>query len=437
MKEICLSFLIFASSLVYAQSWKVTEVAPMPEAISNNAVVSAEVNGVPFVYSFSGIDTTKLYSGISLKSFRYNTQTDIWDTIAPLPDTLGKIAAGASAVNGKIYIIGGYYVFPNDNEKSSDHVHIYDPQTNQYLADGAPVPVPIDDQVQMVYKDSLIYVITGWSNTTNRNTVQIYNPALDQWSVGTSLPNTNTYKSFGSSGALIGDTIFYFAGAASSRNLPIQNVLRMGIIDPNDPTQISWSDTILDPTIRGYRMAATSVNGNVHWIGGSNQTYNYDGLAYSNGSGVPPNNRNLVLLPSKMEFASDTSQGVAYPMDVRGIAETSAFTRYLVGGMEANQKVSNKTLKLEYITKTIDLPWLSVTEPVVGLFPNPADQYVHVFLNKGIPDEVSLLDMSGRVVQKMKLDGNLLNVSNLPDGIYSIQIIINDQVYFQKLNLQH
>lgn len=87
--------------------------APMPMAISNNAVTAATVNGVPHVFSFSGIDSTKIFSGISLKSFRYNTQTDSWDTIAPLPDTRGKIAAGASTVKNKIYIIGGYYVFPN------------------------------------------------------------------------------------------------------------------------------------------------------------------------------------------------------------------------------------------------------------------------------------------------------------------------------------
>ncbi len=406
----------------------------MPMAISNNAVTAATLDGVPHVFSFSGIDSTKIFSGISLKSFRYNTQTDSWDTIAPLPDTRGKIAAGASTVKNKIYIIGGYYVFQNGSETSSDDVHIYDPQTNQYLADGATIPVPIDDHVQVVYRDSLIYVITGWSNTTNRNTVQIYNPAMDSWSVGTAMPNTNTYKSFGASGAIVGDNIFYFGGAASIGNFPIQNVLRMGIIDKNDPTQISWSDTVVDAAIFGYRMAATAVNGKLHWIGGSNQTYNYNGKAYSNSQGVPPNNRNLVLLPTAMKFVSDTSQGTAYPMDLRGIAETSSTTRYLAGGMEANQKVSRKMLKLEYVVGPIHI---EETEPVsFRLYPNPARDFVYLDVNEEIDESVKLLSIDGQLKRTLKLQQNRLDLRDVANGFYTLRFTGKGKSYSQKIEIK-
>ena len=72
----------------------------------------------------------------------------------------------------------------------------------------------------MVYKDSLIYVVTGWSGSgfsgTNVANVQIYNPANDTWSVGTPVPNTNQYKAFGASGIIVEDTIYYFGGAKIS-----------------------------------------------------------------------------------------------------------------------------------------------------------------------------------------------------------------------------
>ena len=64
----------------------------MPERVSNNAVTVATVNGVPYVYSFSGIDSTKSCDGDHLRSFRYNTESNEWERIADLPDGLrGKI----------------------------------------------------------------------------------------------------------------------------------------------------------------------------------------------------------------------------------------------------------------------------------------------------------------------------------------------------------
>jgi N-acetylneuraminic acid mutarotase len=186
----------------------------MPEAVSNNAVASATVDDTTYIYSFAGIDTSRDWFGIHLKGFRYNVQSQVWDTIAPLPDPNGgKIAAGASNVKGKIYIIGGYHVASNYSEISSAKVHIYDPTTNSYLPDGADIPVAIDDQVQAVWRDSLIYVITGWSNSNNVNNVQIYNPSTDTWTTGTPVPNNSQYKVFGGSGTIVGDSIYYIGGA--------------------------------------------------------------------------------------------------------------------------------------------------------------------------------------------------------------------------------
>ena len=178
-------FLFVYSCCCVSSFAQITEMSPMPERVTNNAVVEGFVNGVPYVYSFAGLDSTKTYSGINLRSFRYNTQTDEWESIAPLPDTLGKIAASASRIGDIIYIIGGYHVLANGSEISSDKVHRYNTQTNEYLTDGAPIPTPIDDQVQVVWRDSLIYVVTGWSNTNNTNKVQIYNPTTNQWMQGT------------------------------------------------------------------------------------------------------------------------------------------------------------------------------------------------------------------------------------------------------------
>ena len=76
--------------------WYSVEVASMPERVSNNAVIEGSINENPYVFAFGGIDSTKIWSGIHLRSFRYNVMADIWDTIPSLPDNMGKIAAAAS-----------------------------------------------------------------------------------------------------------------------------------------------------------------------------------------------------------------------------------------------------------------------------------------------------------------------------------------------------
>ena len=104
---------------------------------------------------------------------------------------------------------------------------------NRFLADGAPIPVPIDDHVQAVWRDSLIYVVTGWSDTRNVPNVQIYNPTEDKWIEGTSVPTGVQFESFGTSGTILGDTIFYYGGASFGFRFPVQNTLRKGVIDPS------------------------------------------------------------------------------------------------------------------------------------------------------------------------------------------------------------
>ncbi len=325
-------------------NWKLSTLKDLPEAITNNAVIEGFINGEPYAFSFAGLDSTKVYSGIHLRSYRYNVKEDSWLQIADLPDTLGKIASAASRVKDTIYIIGGYHVFEDHTERSSNKVHRYVVKENRFLEDATAIPIPIDDQVQAVWRDSLIYVVTGWSDTENQNSVQIYNPTLNSWQVGESVPDNHTYKSFGASGVIVADTIFYFGGASMGKHYPIQNVLRKGIIDPKDPTKIEWSYAVLDSTIVGYRMAATVVNNHPHWIGGSTITYNYNPEAYNGSGGVSPEYRDLAYQNGELKPAKTSKT----PMDLRGIAVLNDSMRILIGGIEDQQKVSKKVYLLKW-----------------------------------------------------------------------------------------
>ncbi len=388
-----------------------TPLSTIPEPIANNAVSQGTYLGVPHVYSFSGIDTTKDHVGISLKSFRYNTQTMVWDTIPPLPDTLGKIAAGASTVNNIIYVMGGYHVLSDGMEISSDKVHRYDPATNSYLPDGAPIPKPIDDQVQCVWRDSLIFLITGWSNTGNVRDVQIYDPSSDSWQIGTSVPTTaSQYACFGGSGTIIGDTIFYYGGAKSGLNFPASDVLRKGVIAPTDPTNITWDLVAAGPR-RAYRSACFHYQDRAFWLGGSSISYNYDGLAYFDGSGVPPANSVISYQSSTGNFTEwNYSDSV---MDLRGIARISPNQWIVCGGMIESQQVTDKSWLIEF-----DTTYVGLREHLLEfrMYPNPVSEILFV---EGLPDYLQVYNLAGSIL--LTSYSNEIDIRKLAAGVYIVK----------------
>lgn len=412
----------------------VAQKADMPMATANNAVIGAMVNGNPFAYSFCGIDTSLTNDGIHLRSFKYDVVNDQWALLPDVPDTLGKIAASASLVDGIIYVIGGYHVFDGPPfELSSNKVHRFDTQTDSWLSDGADVPVAIDDQVQVVWRDSLIMVVTGWSNTTNVPDVQIYDPANDTWLTGTSVPNNSLYKAFGANGHILGDTLYYYGGAASSFNFPARQQLRKGYIDPSDPTQISWfHDNDTPGTL--YRPGAAKLDSAIHWIGGASTSYNYDAVAY-NGSGVVSPTMEI------RSYRADAGWSVADPamidslpvMDIRGVAEFSQLgsigTVYLLGGIGFDQEVLNTTFELTGSAVFIADGLRDGDR--IDMFPNPATDMLMI---RGVDirnySEYEVIDAMGRANRKgvIRASDMAIDVRTLPAGGYFLKLIGTDRV---------
>jgi hypothetical protein len=287
------------------------------------------------------------------------------------------------------------------------------------------IPVAIDDHVQAVWQDSLIYVVTGWSNTTNVPNVQIYNPSSDQWQVGTAVPNNNLYKVFGSSGTIVGDTLYYYGGARLGVNFPATFQLRKGAIDSNNPAQITWSIDTLDSQVDGYRMACTSINDSIFFIGGSTTTYNYDAVAY-NGSGVVNPNKNIIMLSQMGNYAVDSS--FSLPMDLRGIAKISPNELYLAGGILANGIQSDKLLKLTWRQQS-SVGVQNLNEHVLSISPNPVSEFVQLNIEgEGI---VEIYDLMGKRV--LQHAGKRIDVSILEKGVYLLNAKVGERIFTQKM----
>ncbi len=412
-----LFLVLLFSSFGFGQQWTITEVGQLPEQVTNNPVCEGWQGDTLYIYTFGGIDNSLSETGIHLRSYRYNTISGSVESIPDMPDTLGKLGVAANRIGDIIYVTGGYHVLSNGSEITSDKVHRFNTQTNSWMSDAPAIPVATDDHVQAVWKDSLLYLVTGWKNTANIQHCQIFDPANNQWLSGTSVPNSHDYKSFGASGTIIGDTIYYFGGTSSWDFNP-QNKLRMGIINPNDPTDVSWSISTPDATIFGYRMAATQVNGQGHWIGGSSLSYNFDGIDY-NGSGiVAPSDRDLYLQSGTTWWYSDTYDTI--PMDQRGIGNATDSVKYLIGGMFDGQNVSDKIYKLEYTGNSI-LNTLEQVSSKIEIYPNPSSG---IFRISGLEetDQIQLLNLQGKVLVK-NIKANEINLTAFESGTYLAQVL--------------
>jgi hypothetical protein len=102
-----------------------------------------------------------------------STCENTWETKAPIPISEG--VKEATAVNGKIYVMGGSINYE------------YDPATNNWTLK-ASMPTPRWRFGITVYENK-IYTFGGW----HASETEVYNPATNTWQTKTSLPSIVDY----------------------------------------------------------------------------------------------------------------------------------------------------------------------------------------------------------------------------------------------------
>ena len=323
------------SILGLAQIW--TTAPPLPIPVTNNAVAAGSEGGTAVVYSFLGLDSTKRWNGVSNRAFRWRVGASGWEEIQSVPGP-GRLAGTAQAIGGKIYLFGGYTVAEDGSERSVPSVDIYDPSSATWRL-GSPMPVPVDDAVSGFWRDSLVYLISGWHDTDYVSHVQIYDPAADSWQQGTPIPGRPV---FGHAGGIAGNTIVYVDGVrrnTSRQRYQMEPASWRGEISPDNPTVIRWSALSSHPGPALYRAAAGPGGSLVVFAGGTDNPYNYNGIGYD---GTPAE-------PLSGVFGFDVLTRDWHPlpalsapsMDHRGIV-VAGDRLVIVGGMTAGQRVATR-----------------------------------------------------------------------------------------------
>lgn len=175
------------------------------------------------IYIFGGYS---VYGGGNSDSiYFYNMNTRKWsakNAVFPVPIR----AIRTAQVRGKIYIPGGYL----EGTGASSTLFIYDVETD-VLTQGASMLEAAFGSIVGTYMDSLIYVMGGQSNA-----VQIYNINTDSWAYGTPMLEQRS----GAGGSIAGNKIVAAGGYNSGVGGSISSA-EIGVINPNDPYQITWT----------------------------------------------------------------------------------------------------------------------------------------------------------------------------------------------------
>lgn len=327
--------------------WHVERGPDLPSALANNAVAAAMVGGRPHIFTFLGLGSERDYRAITTRAYELDPDTARWARLPDVPGPVGRLAATAQAIGPRVFLFGGYSVAADGKETTSPATDIYLVNERRYTR-GADAPVPLDDSVSGVWRDRLIYLVSGWSTDRTVTTVQAYDPDADRWLAATPIPGTPV---FGHAGGLIDDTIVYcggarMLGAAAPKYGPSAECYR-GDIDAADPARISWRAIATHPGAPRYRAAAgpvsTTSQAGILFIGGTTNPYNYNGVGYDGRPAEPE--------PASWLYDVARDRWIAGPvidapsMDHRGLA-AAAGAWWIVGGFAGGQRVSTTVTRL-------------------------------------------------------------------------------------------
>jgi len=196
----------------------------------------------------------------------YNISTNGWEVKADMPNLDREFLAGC-ALNGKIYLIGGWYGLEGIND--TDILEEYDPATDKWTT---RTPMPTKRWGHVAYPiNGKIYVIGGaygWPIEKFYKTIEIYDPMTDSW---TTLEPEGGYQltnRWGQGSCMVDGKVYFIGGTDALNGLGgIGAVPALNIVEVYDVESNTWSKRSSMPTKR-MGLVSVAVNNKIYAIGG-------------------------------------------------------------------------------------------------------------------------------------------------------------------------
>ncbi len=216
-----------------------TSIAPLPIGVSSGS------NGVAFHGKFYVIDGT---NGVIQAPQVYDPVTDSWS--AKTADPVVRSESAAGVIDNRIYVAEGW--LNSDSNNSTTALEIYDPSTDSWTA-GTPSLIARGLSTTAVIGGKL-YVVGGTAaGYVNFANLEIYDPLTNSWSMGAPLPRQLT-----SAGGTALNGKFYVLGGYAGPSA-FHNKITASV-EIYDPVLNTWSIGTRMPTARA-NMVVGIING--------------------------------------------------------------------------------------------------------------------------------------------------------------------------------
>lgn len=210
--------------------------AALTRVSSNRIEGIVPVNASPTTTLESVVVTVDVTSFVFTSAFRFllpiGTEPGQWEGLPDVPTALGEVTA--AEINGLLYVLG----------EGSAQTFVFDLINQVWLPNAAARPLPGHHHAAEVVGAKL-YLIGGLGDSSE-GTVQIFDPALNSWSMGAVMP-----RDVGSVSTAAIDGLIYAAGGIVTAGFTVEDAAVY------DPVADLWTVLADMPDKRNHTASAT------------------------------------------------------------------------------------------------------------------------------------------------------------------------------------
>jgi len=411
------------SALSTTATWTTLPVSP--HAVSRSCCVIIRRNDTNYVYQFGGGSGTQ-FTNVA----RFNVTTNTWtNNVSTMPH---NISAGYAIADGDsvIYVLGG------ESTGGLGRTLKWVIATNTWT-NITGMPTPATDMQCVKYQDTLIIAIGGGDGlfgTTVFNAVRLFRMRSATWQTCSPLPVALSMMC----GGIWRDTIIVTGGWNGTGG---SATTYKGVIDPSNPTNITWTSALPPYPPGGMTRAASHF---VRKDGGV-------GIAISGGAvggSTVSNSTNL------WNFCTQSWQSLPPNSQARSNLRGTGLNDsifYIIGGYTTMGVGTSERLTFSFITGTCGVVGINTNEngipyeySLLQNYPNPFNPSTTI--TYGLPKngfvKISVRDILGRelavIVNEYKNAGvhNIeFDASGLASGIYFYTLSAGEQIITRKMLL--
>ena len=178
----------------------------------------------------------------------YNPISGAWTRMASLP--VARCSHTATVVEGKIYVVGGVRMDPDDNEDGEvvmDRVDVYDPAADSWQQLAAMPTAKYSHAAAVL--DGKIYASGGFTTSGDASdALEAYDPVANTWTTLASLSQARTSHA----SAVVRGKLYVFGGFSDSAGRT------MDLVEVYSPASNSWA-SLADPPSTFERSVAVAL----------------------------------------------------------------------------------------------------------------------------------------------------------------------------------